>query len=219
MKAMFESSRTYGLFTAYFDEELYRYAASYYDTHVFGRSTHIVSVVGVTKALEDVEISQSNRPLYQDAKHFLEQDFCKINEDNDAEIVRKFKDYFTARIIVRLDKEMNEDNLKIISFSDDRAKLSKPSWWQDRGICYALDSYVGNLEIVAKANAVGKAQVRISSTFDYWIDYTKLTVNEKVIFDTLTTARHDKPYVYDMDVKAGEEIKIQVEWLPHKGND
>ena len=218
LKAIFESSRIRGLFTTYFDEELYRYAAKYYETHVFNRNNYLVAIIGVTRALEDVEISQSNRPLYQDAKRFLEQDFWAINENNDAEIVRKFKEYFTARVIVRLDKEMNEKNLQIVSFSDDRAALSKPPWWQSRGICYAIDSYVGQSGIVAKTFADGIVQVRISSKFDFWIDYTKLTINGQVIFDKPVSAHYNKPYNYTLDVKAGEEIKIQIEWLPHRSD-
>ncbi|MBQ3443953.1 MAG: hypothetical protein IJG33_12005, partial [Selenomonadaceae bacterium] len=68
LKAVFESSRTFGLFTSYFDEELYHYAASYYDTHVFARNRPLCAIVGFTRVLEDVEISQRNRSQYQDMK-------------------------------------------------------------------------------------------------------------------------------------------------------
>lgn len=214
---MFESSRIYGLFTSYFDSELYNYAAVYYDTHIFNRFNYVTAVVGVTKVLEDVEISQHNRPLYQDMKRFLEQDFCRIDKDNNAVIVSKFRDYFTARVLIRLDKEMNADNLQIISYSDDRAKLFKPSWWQSKGICHGLDSYVGKLEIVAKTLADGLLQVRLSGAFT-WIDYERLTINGNVIFDTIHSTHGNSPYVHSMNAKAGEEIKIQVEWLPHRSD-
>lgn len=217
LKAIFESSRIYGLFTSYFDSELYNYAAVYYDNHIFNRFNYVTAVVGVTKVLEDVEISQHNRPLYQDMKRFLEQDFCRIDKDNNAVIVSKFKDYFTARVLVRLDKEMNADNLQIISYSDDKAKLFKPSWWQSKGICHELDSYVGKLEIVAKTLVDGLLQVRLSGAFT-WIDYERLTINGNVIFDTIHSTHGNSPYVHSMNAKAGEEIKIQVEWLPHRSD-
>lgn len=78
-KAAFESARTYGLFRMYFDEELYRYAAEYYEKQTLGRIRYINGVVGVTKVLEDVEISNRNRPLYRDMKRFLEKDFSPVN--------------------------------------------------------------------------------------------------------------------------------------------
>lgn len=60
LKATFESTKTFKLFTSYFDEELYQYAKSYYDTHAFGRIRPLYAVVAVTKVLEDVEFSQRN---------------------------------------------------------------------------------------------------------------------------------------------------------------
>ena len=85
------------------------------------------------------------------------------------------------------------------------------------------------MEIVIKADANGQLQVRLmgpwvpsqgnkSKLIPYWIDYTKLTINGKIILDALTPAWHDKPYIHNMDVKAGDEIKIQVEWLPHRSS-
>ena len=53
----------------------------------------------------------------------------------------------------------------------------------------------------------------------YWVDYTKLVVNDKVIFNKLTPFWHDKPYSYTVEAKAGEEVKISVEWLPHRSDN
>ncbi|MBQ6758569.1 MAG: hypothetical protein IJP42_05720, partial [Selenomonadaceae bacterium] len=58
----------------------------------------------------------------------------------------------------------------------------------------------------------------IAKRIPYWIDYTKLTVNGKNIFNTRTSAWCDKPYAYTVEAKANEEIKIQVEWQPHKSD-
>ena len=218
LQAIFKSSRTFGLFSAYFNEELYHYAANYYETHSYIRSRYIVGIVGVTKVLEDVEISQRNHPLYRDMQRFIEQDFCLIHRNDAQIIIDKFKEFFTARILIQLDKEMNAENLRIISFSDDGAKLLKPGYWQNRGICHAVDSYVGSLEIVAKVAVEGEAIVRLSGAAKFYIDYTKFIVNDKIIFDKLTQTRYDKPYVYKKDVKAGDEIKINVEWLPHRSD-
>ena len=146
-----------------------------------------------------------------------------------AEPINKFKLYLSAKIYVLINKKMDEEAIQILSVSDEKAKLSKPPWWQRTGTCHMIDSYAGKLEIVAKAIVEGNVQIRLAGSYapnpadkskriPYWIDYTKLTVNENTIFDTITPAWHDKPYVYKMDVKADEEIKIHVEWLPHRSD-
>ena len=211
MKATFDSSRTFGLFTAHFDSELYHRAASYHESRSFGFLNYIYSVVGVAKVLEDVEISQRNRSPYRSIKRFLEEDFCQIH--NDAQIINKFNRYLTASIFIRMDQKMDEKDITILSVSDSRAKIYKPEWWQDRGICYGVNSYAGKLEITAKAGVTGKAQVRLSGIFG--TDYTTLNINGKTILNALQPAWSDKPYVYDMEVKAGEIITVYVEWLPH----
>ena len=216
-KAMFDSSRTYGLFTAYFDEELYRYATVHID--------YIIGVIGVTRVLEDVEISQRNHSPYQDLKRFLEQDFAKIHKV--SRTPDKFQPYLTARVDIQLMSTTGD--FEIFSVSDDKAKVSKPSWFQKNGIGYQLNSYAGELDFTAKATTDGQIKLWLrgvwvpdpkdkSKLIPYWIDYTKLTVNGETIFDTITPAWCNKPYSYNFKAKTNEEIKIQVEWLPHRSD-
>ena len=244
---MFEASRTYRLFTKYFDEELYRYAANYYETHdSFTNERRIYAVVGVTRVLEDVEISQRNFPLYLNMKRFLEQDLHPANNDNAAQtvdkaenapqiknekdaaqVLDKFSRYFTARVDIKL--MTTQGDFKIVYVSDNGAKVYKPAWLQKGGIGHQIQSYAGKLEIVAKSGVDGRIRLNLkgldirnpenkSKRIPYWIGYTKLIVNDEVIFDTLTPAWHDKQYSCVLDVKANDEIKIQVEWLPHRSD-
>ena len=227
LKATFESSCTYGLFTKYFDAELYNHAASFYDNHVFGRDRYAYAVYGVTKVLEDVEISQRNHPLYRDMQRFLEQDFCLIPTEykKDAQIIEKFSRYFTARVDIKL--ETTEGDFQVVSVLDEKANVSKPGWFQKDGIGYVVTSYSGKMEITVKATASGKVLLnlrgldirdKVSKHIPYWIDYTALTINGEKIFDTLTPVWHNKPYRHTIDAKADEEITIAVEWLPHRSD-
>ncbi|MBQ4495504.1 MAG: hypothetical protein II968_07025 [Selenomonadaceae bacterium] len=222
---MFESSRTYGLFTAYFDEELYRYASIYYEERAFGKDRLMYSVVGVTKVLEDLEISQRDHLPYQDLQRFLEQDFAAIHKV--SQTPDKFKPYLTARIDIKL--MTPEGDFQILSVSDDKVNMARPAWFQKDGIGYMVQSYTGKLDFTAKATVDGQIQMWLrgvdirtpedkSKRIPYWIDYTKLTVNDETILDTLTPVWHDKPYRHFIDVKADEEIKLQVEWLPHRSD-
>lgn len=223
---MFESSRAYGLFTAYFDEELYRYAANYYDTHVFARNRRMYAIVGVAKVLEDVEISQRNYPQYRNMQRFLEQDFATIHKN--TQTADKFKPYLTARVDVKF-LPKSQGDFQILSTSDETVKIEKPAWFNKDGIGYIIQSYVGKLEIVAKATVDGQIRLNLrgldirdsadrTKSIPYWIDYTKLTVNDKIIFEELTPVWHNKSYRHRLDVKAGDELKIQVEWLPHRSD-
>ena len=114
--------------------------------------------------------------------------------------------------------------------SDDRAKITKPSWFQRTGIGYIIQSSSRELTFIAKATADGRINLNlrgmevrdpdnwakgIAKRIPYWIDYTKLTVNEKNIFNTRTPAWCDKPYTYTINVKANEEIIVVIEWQPH----
>ena len=224
LKASFESSRTYGLFTAYFDAELYHYAASYYEKNYYPLR-YMNGVVGITKVLEAVEISRREQWTYHDMKYFLEQDFCQIH-DSESQIINRFRRFFTARIDTRL--KSTEGDFQILSVSD-RVNVVKPTWLNREGVGYMITSYVGKLEFIAQITVDGQIQLRLMGVYvpdpkdktkriPYWIDYTKLTVNGKIIFDTLTPAWHDKPYFHKIDAKAGEEIKIQVEWQPHRSD-
>ena len=226
---MFESSRTYGLFTAYFDEELYRYAANYYETHGFGRNRRVYSVVGIAEVVEDVEISRRNYTPYRNMQSFFEQDFCMVHDNDNAAIIDKFKRYFTARVDIQL-KPKTQGDFQILSVSDDKANVWKPGWFNKNGIGYQIHSYSDSMEIVAKATVDGQLNLNLrgldirspednTKRIPQWIDYTKLTVNGKVVFDKVTPAWHDKAYSCRFDVKADEEIKIQVEWQPHKSDN
>ena len=92
-----------------------------------------------------------------------------------------------------------------------------------------IQSYVGKLKIVAKAVVDGQIRLELlgldirdkddkTKRVRYWIDYTALTVNGKTIFDKLTPAWHNRPYRHNIDAKAGKEITIEVDWLPHRSD-
>ena len=146
----------------------------------------------------------------------------------ESSIPRKFNPLTTARIDVRFVSTMGD--FQILSISDDKAKITKPDWFQRNGIGYIVQSSHGKLTFIAKVTADGQINLNlrgmdirnpddwtkgIAKRIPYWIDYTKLTVNEKNIFSTRTPAWCDEPYKYVMDVKANEEIVVVIEWQPH----
>lgn len=102
LKAVFESSKTHGLFTTYFEEELFNRLSLYYETPAFKftRLRPMYSAYGVARVIEDVQISQQNQKPYRDMQRFLEQDFCQINDPNSSEYIeigRKVVQDFISR--------------------------------------------------------------------------------------------------------------------------
>lgn len=225
VKAAFESSRSLGLFTAYFDEELYRNMPSYYNNDNY-RDRQLYGLWSITKVLADVETSQRNGFLYQDIHRYLEQDFYKIQPQ--YKMPDKFEPYITARIDFQLKPNESTPNgdIEILSISDKKIKMFRPEWLSKS---YVMSSQVGQLEFVFKSTVDGEVNFWFRGMWvtkpenklkpiPYWVDYTKLTINDNLIFDTLTPAWHNKPYLYKIDAKAGEEIKVEVEWQPHRSD-
>ena len=158
---------------------------------------------------------------YTSSPRALEQDLPTVPKDC-VKIPDKISPDVTARIDVKMMSVTSK--FKILSVSDEKATVWKPDWFQKEGIGYQIESRAGNLEFTAQTDSDGQIRlwlrgiaVRGSANkfIPHWVDYTKFIVNEKTIFDIPTPAWHDKPYNYIMDAKAGEEIKIQVEFLPH----
>ena len=136
--------------------------------------------------------------------------------------------HFTARIDTLL-MTKEEGDFQILSTSDDKAKVSKPKWFQKNGIGYVVTSYAGNVEFVVKSTVDGQISLRLrgldvrtpedkKKRIPYWVDYTKLTINGYTIFNAVNPAWHDEPYRCTFGIKAGAEVTIQVEWLPHKND-
>lgn len=159
----------------------------------------------------------------------LNEWFIKLYNVQDflSEILNLKRDV-TARIDIKLISA--EGDFQIVSLSDSEADLWKPGWFQKGGIGYQIQSCAGKLEIIAKSTVEGQIKLNLlgldvrafehtlNSSLPYWVNYTKLVVNGNTIFNKRTPAWHNKRYDHTVDAKAGEEIKIQVEWLSNNSN-
>ena len=138
--------------------------------------------------------------------------------------------YITANIDIQLVHKTPDGNFQILSLSDDMAKTFTPNSLQkDDTVGYRIQSYAGDLKIVGKTTADGKILLRLrglnirpkgdnAKSIPCWIDYTKLTVNGNSLLNEFTPTCDLKPYTYTMEVKADDEITIQVAWLPHRSD-
>lgn len=167
---------------------------------------------------DDVLVSLLCTALYNEKK----------NHSNYDRMIRKFTSYISARLDVKFIPETDGGDFQIVSLSDSKAKVDKPKNFQGDGVGYVIQSYCGGLEIVFKATTNGKinCSLRGISVFDkldktkrvpYWVDFTLFAVNGKTIFGKPTPVWHDRPCHYNINtIKAGEEITLKAEWLPHR---
>ena len=155
-------------------------------------------------------------------------DFDKIKRLVPSSTLRYLRGGRPARINIKLVPQ-GEGDFKV-SVSDDKAKVWKPEWFNKGGIGYQIQSHAESLELVAKVTADGQIQLWLmgvdvrypndsTKRVPYWIDYTKLVINGEIIFNKLTPAWHDKAFRYNMNVKAGDELKIQIEHLAHNDDN
>ena len=152
----------------------------------------------------------------------------KKESESHAELLKKLGlASSSARVDVELLPKTSGGDLQILSISDIKADIQKPDWLQKNGVGYQVESYAGKIDIIAKATAAGKVKLNLrgldirnpenkSERVPYWIDYASLVINDMQIISTPIPVWHNKPYRHEMDVTAGQEVKIQVEWLPHK---
>ena len=176
----------------------------------------------------DVLISALCAAIYDEEISAMAPDNEKVTLDGDAETLRKFKRYFSARLDIKM-LTTNSRDFRIVSVSDDRAEIRKPEWFNRDGVGYVIQSYVGSFDIVLDVKEGGFVVLDLKGLFypnpkdkskgiPYWVDYTKLTVNDEVVFEEPTPVWHDAPYNYKFEAKAGEKVKISVEWLPHRSD-
>lgn len=228
MKSIFDSTSFRKLFATCFDEEIYDFAKSSYQKASYFPMRECYAIIGITKVINDVMVNHSSisPSIPQSMNNFICESYYESGEY--AEIVAKYKNYISARLDVKLSAVENPD-LEVISVSDNKAQISRPEWFQKDGIGYVTESSWGQLDISFRTSTGGKItiwlrsrDVRDNKTKDkipHWIDYKNVYYNDKIILKDVKPVWHDRPVRVDYQVKAGDVIRLHLEWTPHQCND
>lgn len=231
LKKAFDSTKFRKLFAAYFDEELYHYANSVYNTRNYYPMTECYADMGVVAVLKDIMISEgvADNTLFEEIQTYADSSFSAI-EDTSNEIFEKIKDCATARIDLEFIPSVNtaEDSgelIEIVEISDSSARIVKPKWMQEGGKSgLTVTSCACLLDVTVKVNVPGKLGIMLRSKdmrdketvhVPFWVDYIKFNCNERLEFEDVRPAWHDKPLRYLYSVSESEHIRFHVEWRPH----
>lgn len=108
---------------------------------------------------------------------------------------------------------------------DTTEKLSQPAWFSNaQGQGQVLESCRPHLRFNIKAVHPGKLSLvfrgkdrrfgkeRVAA----WVDYTSIKINGQEILSRPVAVWHDKPFRYDMPVKDGQTVLIEIEQQPHQ---
>lgn len=228
MKNIFDSTNFRKLFATYFDEEIYDFAKSSYLKASYFPMRESYAIIGITKVIMEVMANQSiiSASIAQSLNGFIGKNFYEPNTN--AEIVAKYKNYISARLDVKL-SAVDTPSLEVVSVSDNKARISKPEWFQRDGIGYVTESCRGCLDISFQTVTGGNVtiwlrgrDVRDNKTnvrIPYWIDYKNIYYNDEIILKDVRSVCHDRPAKFDYRVKAGDVIRLHLEWSPHQCND
>ena len=128
--------------------------------------------------------------------------------------------------IARLDIQASgspSNDAEVLDISDAAAEVEAPVWMRKNGSGRMVKSEAGSLSFKVKCKGDGKLTVTLKGDdvrnakgerIPVWINYTKLSVDGKTIFDSVKPAWHDKPQKFTADVKDAQILGVQVEWAP-----
>ena len=127
-----------------------------------------------------------------------------------------------ARIDIKNQGNGNDVGISIVQGKINR--MSKEPWFSKNGAGYVLETYDQHLIIELECHGIGNLLLRMQgidrcvadgTRLPIWVDYTRLVVNDEVIFCEIKSAWHDRPYMYNRQVEDREKIKVEISWALH----
>ena len=127
-----------------------------------------------------------------------------------------------ARIDIKNQGEGNDVKVKVLE--GEHCDVTKPQWFYGEGCGYVLETIDKHLMLELECHGAGILIVRLMGVdrrnkngerLPLWVDYTRLAVNEKMIFWEMKPRCHDRSYLFHQEVDDGEKIKVEISWSEH----
>ena len=130
--------------------------------------------------------------------------------------------YATGRIDLKSFGEKN--SIEILDTTDKHMRCISPNWFNtSEGEGKVIESYTGDLNLTIKCKNDGTFKIILrgpyylddkSKILPIYVNFNYLSVNDKEIINGKTILWHNKPFVYEQNVKDGEILNIHLKWLP-----
>lgn len=182
-------------------------------------------IISISKIIQDVNNNECLKINYL-SEFMKNQESFREPIDSFIRFDKNLEKYITARIDIKNTRNsiFRENDIEIISISDNSAIISTPEWFHKNGKGYVIESQMGILKISFKCINKGTLTIslrakdvrdKLNDRVPVWVDYYQFIVNNNKLIEKITPAWHDEPIRYNCDVANGDIINISLEWKPH----
>lgn len=131
----------------------------------------------------------------------------------------------TARFDIKVENpELPESNIKFeILNPSDKANFHTPQWFGKNGVGYVFESSDSTAQIKVTCLNDGKFLLWLrgkdirknGKRLPIFVKYESLKINGENILSEAKSFSHDKPFKYELDVKKGDVLNVEVVWSEH----
>lgn len=142
-------------------------------------------------------------------------------EEVNAAKVRDIENVSYARVDIK-NRGADDNDIKILELSDKNAQVVSPSWMHKDGNGRVVKSSAGHVSLKVKCKGSGVLGIDLrgpdirdseNKRVPIWINYTKFSVDNKVILNTVKPIWHDGPIKFSLNVEDGQVVAVNAEWL------
>lgn len=128
-----------------------------------------------------------------------------------------------ARIDIKNRGEGND--IKISLLEEKKCIIYNAPWFSEGGKGYVIETKEKHLMLDLECLGAGDLLIRLQGLdrhskggerIPLLVDYTRMAVNEEVIFWEIKSQWHDKVYPFIKKVKDGEKVKVDISWSHHE---
>lgn len=218
IKYAFDSDEVRGLFSTMFDMQIYDFANKYFSSNSFFCIRHCYSILSIAAIIKHIKYRSKESPK----KLFQIRNVTTYNYGKNINF--NFLPYITARVDIKLVSDSSSPYISINDITDNNAKAYTPDYYTGNITGYTILSYLGKMKASLKSHNKGRITIALRTVdvrdndnkiLQFLISYTRLVINEKLIFDSKRDICHNKPFVYNFDINKDQNFTIEISWMPY----
>ena len=219
---VFRSPEMKGDFIPLYGPDGYETAKKDIETRAFYPLQSAYAVISVGWVRRETEVSRNLRCPS------LGEGFCSRSR----ELRESVREYETLRshpvldnyITARVDMKLEAGDVEILEVSDWNARVYTPDYMLRGGTGYVVESRLGQMKLRLRCLAGGKLHLilrglvvrdREDQRIPYFVDYNSFKIDGRELLKGRRPVSHDVPFKQELEVQPGQEIVLELTWLPH----